>query len=99
MSTKKLFLPILRDGKYGFIDKNNNIVIKPKFKYVSERFRDGYCIVTYIKRIGKSVRWVFGYMDESGYNNIFLHLDSASDFSEGLSRVKIDGKYGFLIKV
>ncbi|WGX74577.1 WG repeat-containing protein [Paraclostridium bifermentans] len=58
MSTKKLFLPILRDGKYGFIDKNNNIVIKPKFKYVSERFRDGYCIVTYIKRIGKSVRWV-----------------------------------------
>ncbi|MFR9071385.1 MAG: WG repeat-containing protein, partial [Paraclostridium sp.] len=98
MVDKKLFLPILRNGKYGFIDENNNIKIKPKFKYVSERFRDGYCVVTYIKRINKSVRWVFGYLDEHGYNNIFLHLDSASDFSEGLSRIKINGKYGFLDK-
>ena len=37
MDNKELFLPILRDGKYGFVDKEGNIVVKPKFKYVSER--------------------------------------------------------------
>ena len=47
---KELFLPILKDGKYGFINKNKDIVIKPKFKYVSERFKDGYCVITYIKK-------------------------------------------------
>ena len=58
MIEKDLFLPVLRDGKYGFIDKDKNIIIKPRFKYVSERFRDGYCVVTYIKKIRKSIRWV-----------------------------------------
>ena len=56
MQQKELFLPILRDGKYGFINKNRDIVIKPKFKYVSDRFKDVYCVVTYIKKIRKSVR-------------------------------------------
>ena len=64
MHDKKLFLPILKNGKYGFVDSENNLVIKPKFKYVSERFREGYCVITYIKRIRKSIRWVFGYIDE-----------------------------------
>ena len=50
---KELFLPILKNGKYGFINKDKEIVIKPKFKYVSERFKDGYCVITYIKRIQK----------------------------------------------
>lgn len=98
MHDKKLFLPILKNGKYGFVDSENNLVIKPKFKYVSERFREGYCVITYIKRIRKSIRWVFGYIDEYGKNNIFIHLDSASDFSEGLSRIKFEGRYGYIDK-
>ena len=96
LQQKELFLPILRDGKYGFINKNRDIVIKPKFKYVSERFKDGYCVVTYIKKIRKSVKWIFGYIDKSGYTQIFLHLDSASEFNDGLARIKIDGKYGYI---
>ena len=95
---KELFLPILIDGKYGFINKNKNIVVKPKFKYVSDRFKEGYCVITYIKKIRKSVRWVFGYIDKSGHNNIFLHLDSASEFNDGLARIKVNGKYGYIDK-
>ena len=37
---KELFLPILIDGKYGFINKNKNIVVKSKFKYVSDIKKD-----------------------------------------------------------
>ena len=96
MLKKDLFLPILRDGKYGFINKDKEIVIKPKFKYVSERFREDYCVVTYIKRIKNSIRWVFGYINKNGETQIFLHLDSASDFSEGLARIKIDKNYGYI---
>ncbi len=71
----ELFLPILRNGKYGFINRNKDIVISPKFKYVSDRFKDGYCVITYIKKIQKSVKWVFGYIDKSGYTQVFLHFD------------------------
>ena len=41
MSKKELILPILRDGKYGFVDNNFNIVIKPKYNYASTRFKEG----------------------------------------------------------
>ena len=50
MQNKELFLPISKNRKYGFVDKNRNIVIKPKFNYVSERFREDYCVFAYIKK-------------------------------------------------
>ena len=50
MSNKELILPVLREGKYGFIDSNYNISVKPKYNYVSSRFKEGYCVVTYIKK-------------------------------------------------
>ena len=34
MSNKELILPILKDGKYGFIDSDFNMAIKPKYNYV-----------------------------------------------------------------
>ena len=69
--SKELFLPVLKDGKYGFIDKDINLIIKHKYKHVSDRFRDGYCVITYIKRIRKSMKWVFGYIDTSGNVSLF----------------------------
>lgn len=96
INSKELFLPVLIDGKYGFINKDKDIVIKPKFKYSSNRFKDGYCVVTYIKKIQKESRWVFGYIDKNGHTNIYLHLDSASEFNEGMAKIKINGKYGYI---
>ena len=92
----ELFLPVLKNGKYGFIDKDKNLIIKPKYKYVSERFRDGYCVVTYIKKIKRSVKWVFGYIDTRGNVNLFLHLESITEFNEGMSKIKINNKYGYM---
>ena len=96
MSNKELILPILKDGKYGFIDSDFNMAIKPKYNYVSSRFKEGYCIITYIKKIRNNTKWIFGYIDKEGNTNFFLQLESASQFYEGLSKVRIDGKYGFL---
>ena len=92
----ELFLPVLKDGKYGFIDRDKNLIIKPKYKYVSDRFRDGYCVITYIKKIRKSVKWVFGYIDIYGNTSIMLHLESATEFNEGMSKIKINNKYGYI---
>ena len=59
MSNKELILPILKDGKYGFIDSDFNMAIKPKYNYVSSRFKEGYCIITYIKKIRNNTKWIF----------------------------------------
>ena len=96
--SQDLILPILRDGKYGFIDRNYNMAIKPKYNYVSSRFKEGYCIITYIKKIRNNTKWVFGYIDNKGNSNFFLQLESANQFCEGLSKIRIDGKYGFFNK-
>ncbi|MEG0856989.1 MAG: WG repeat-containing protein [Terrisporobacter sp.] len=98
MKNKALILPILRDGKYGFVDKSHRIAIKPRFNYVSNRFKEGYCVVTYIKKIRSTTKWVFGYIDKSGKTNFFLQLESANDFSEGMSKIRVNGKYGFINK-
>ena len=95
MGRRELILPILRDGKYGFIDSNYNLAIKPRFNYVSSRFKEGYCIVTYIKKIRNDTKWVFGYMDCYGNTNYFLQLESANEFHEGLSKIRVKGKYHF----
>ena len=94
--SKELFLPVLKDGKYGFIDKDKNLIIKHKYKHVSDRFRDGYCVITYIKRIRKSMKWVFGYIDTSGNVSLFLHLENATEFNECMSKIKINNKYGYM---
>lgn len=60
MSNKELILPILVDGKYGFIDGDYNMAIKPKYNYVSNRFKEDYCVVTYIKKIRQIQN---GYLD------------------------------------
>ena len=95
MSNKELILPILVDGKYGFIDGDYNMAIKPKYNYVSNRFKEGYCVVTYIKKIRHNTKWIFGYINPKGNTNFFLQLESANQFYNGLSKIRIDGKYGF----
>ena len=72
MSNKELILPILVDGKYGFIDGDYNMAIKPKYNYVSNRFKEGYCVVTYIKKIRHNTKWIFGYIKPKTFNILFI---------------------------
>jgi len=96
MHKKNLFLPILKNGKYGFINEKGKTVINPRFKNVSSRFSDGYSKIVYIKKLSSSIRWVFGYIDKTGEIKIFLHWEDVGDFSEELSYIKINGKYGYI---
>lgn len=86
--SKELILPILKDGKYGFIDSNYKIAIKPKYNYVSTRFKEGYCIITYIKKIRNNTKWVFGYIDNRGNVNFFYSLKVQISFMRDYQKLE-----------
>lgn len=82
--TSKLF-PIIQNGKWGYIDKSGNIIIKPQFDHASH-FSEGLAV---IKINNKS-----GYIDITGKVVIAAQFDGADGFSEGLAAVNIGGKGG-----
>lgn len=80
------------DGKYGYIDESGKIVIAPQYKYASV-FSEGMAAVTrpdqkieFIDKTGKSVFT----LDES--------IEKADPFNEGMARVEVNDKYGFINK-
>ncbi|MBU3187647.1 WG repeat-containing protein, partial [Clostridium estertheticum] len=79
-------------GKWGFINKTGEIVIKPQFDFACN-FSEGLAA---IKVEGKS-----GFINKNGkivikpqFDNIY---DDVSSFHEGLAMVNIGGKWGFII--
>jgi outer membrane protein assembly factor BamB len=84
----KLF-PVKEYGKWGYINKNGDIIIKPRFDEAGN-FCEGMAA---IKMNGK-----WGYIDQTGNRVIESRYDGAGAFSEGLAAVKIDSKYGYIDK-
>ena len=82
---------IIKDGKYGAILSGGNILIQPKYDYLSS-FKGG---------IAETLN---GRIDLSEHpvvllNNRFIHLpgyDSARDYKDGFSIVRKDGKCGVI---
>ncbi len=91
------FAAIKYGGKYGFIDKQGQIVIKPRFDDAKD-FSEGLARV----RIGDSSRGKWGFIDRQGEFVIAPQFDHAENFSEGLAIVRTgdfrSGKYGFIDK-
>jgi hypothetical protein len=79
------------DGLWGFIDKTGAAVIPTRFVGMPERFSDGYSLVMMPDES-------FAFIDESGRTAITLKAQEVYPFSQGLARVKVDGKYGFIDK-
>jgi len=87
------------DGKWGFIDKNGNEVIKCKYDEVSN-FSEGMAAASFDK-------W-WGYIDKQGNEVIPFMYSIANDFHEGLASVGLgnpfeqklpkDHEYGYLNK-
>ncbi|MBN1126901.1 MAG: WG repeat-containing protein [Sedimentisphaerales bacterium] len=77
------------DGKQGFIDKEGNIVIKPRFDTVTY-FSEGLAAVQ------KNQKW--GYIDNMDAVVIELKYEDAGEFSEDLAYVQLKDKYGFINK-
>src|SRR2546422_9043624 len=71
---------VIVDDRYGFIDQEGRVVIKPQFDYASG-FYEGASSV----RIGE--KW--GYIDRHGTLMIEAKFDRALSFSEGLAAVLI----------
>jgi len=89
----KLF-PVELNGKWGYIDENGNVAIKPQFDK-AEDFSEGLALI--------KINNKFGYVDKTGKIVIALQVEEAYSFSEGLARVATGGlpknlKYGYINK-
>ncbi|MCH5302957.1 MAG: WG repeat-containing protein [Prevotella sp.] len=80
---------IKQNGKYGYIDKNGNIVIRPQFDEAYD-FSDG---LARIVSNGKH-----GYINKNGTIVINPQYDKIDDFSEGLALIKQKEKCGYIDK-
>ncbi|MCK4668119.1 WG repeat-containing protein [Candidatus Dependentiae bacterium] len=83
-------LPIQgNNGKYGFINKQDKIVIPCKFDGAGH-FSEGLAMV--------ELKGKYGYINKQGKIVISCKFDEAGPFSEGLARVKLNGKDNYIDK-
>jgi len=80
--------------KYGFVDRNDNIVIRIMYDDARD-FNDGLAAV---KSYNDNFNSRWGFVDKTGNMVISQKYDYVSDFSEGLSVVKCNYKWGFIDK-
>jgi hypothetical protein len=88
------------DGKWGFIDKTGEIIIKPQFDD-ARQFSEGLACVNFgatRNKEGILVGGKWGYIDKSGSIIIELQYEDVYSFSEGLAAVMINGKWGYIDK-
>ena len=86
----KLYV-IKKDGKYGYIDENSNLVIKPAFLQAKE-FAEGVAPV-------KLQEGVWAIIDTKGkIVGAWKNVDEINAFSEGLAVVRKGAKYGYIGK-
>ena len=88
-----MLYPILKNYKYGFINSEGEVIVKPIYSYIG-CFSEDRCVV------GKSEesRRLRGYIDSTGEIIIPLrHISYFSDFSEGLAQYAyFKEKVGFI---
>jgi hypothetical protein len=80
-----VLIPIARDGKMGYIDKDRRMIIPPRYDS-ADPFREGFAIVTQGKK--------YGFIDRRGNNITGFKYDYAEPFSEGLAQVGYDTDTG-----
>ncbi len=84
------YIAVMEGGKWGYMTKDANYVINPKFSSASI-FSEGVAAV--------SVNGAFGYIGEDGEYTIAPQYDMALEFSaDGLAPIKADGKWGYVNK-
>jgi hypothetical protein len=81
------FFPIQEKGRWGYIDQQGTLVIKPKFEKAGN-FSEG------LARVKIDGSW--GYVDETLNIRVEPRFHEAHDFSEGLAAVQINGQWGYI---
>jgi len=77
--------------KEGYIDWNNNIIIPFIYEFIGSFSKEGLARA-------KNFNHQFGFIDVKGNVVIPFIYDDASDFFQGLARVRINGKSRFINK-
>lgn len=86
-ATSKDIVPANINGKFGFIDISDQIIIEPKYENANV-FTEGLAAV--------SLNGKWGYIDITGTHIIPFNYDSAYEFSAGLALVKNNDLYGYI---
>jgi WG containing repeat len=76
-----------QDCMVGFVDRNGNAVIRPRFQ-AAKNFSEGFAAVE------TNNKW--GFINSSGELAIPFQFDFASSFSNGLALVLIKDRYGYI---
>ena len=83
------------DGKFGFINKTGKEIVSIIHDDAG-LFSEG---LAWVKRKNEFERFGYEFINKKGKAVInFTGYDGVEDFSEGLARVELDGKYGFIDK-
>ncbi len=80
-------LPVILNGRFGYIDKNGLVKIPIKYDYAYD-FCEGFAMV--------QLNGKFGFVNKSGNEIIQLKYDDAGQFNYGLAKVKKNNKWGFI---
>ncbi len=75
--------------KFGYKDKNGNVVIKPQYDY-ARKFSEERAIV--------EINGKYGCIDKYGNLIIKAKYDNIRDFTEGLAAAKSNNKWGYISK-
>lgn len=82
----KVYYPSLRpvkvNGKYGYADENNSVVIKPKYDRAKPFSNE---------RAKVCIKSKYGFIDRSGYEVINIIYDKADDFTGKSTEVVLNG--------
>lgn len=89
-SSNNLAKARFEEGKSFFINRQGDIVLKPRFKSFYE-FSEDLCLF-------KMSNNRYGFMNAQGKAVIPAHYEEAVDFSHGLAKVLINGSWGFINK-
>lgn len=81
------------EWKYGYMDRQGNIIINYKFDRAYDFF-EGLALVF----VTKNKTDYYGFIDEKGNEVIPLKYEFAENFSEGLCLVRLNRKFGYLNK-
>ncbi len=83
------FFQVMKDGKTGFRDLDDNVVIEPKYES-AEMFSEGLSAVTLTKD------GLTGYINTKGEMVIPPTFEYAGSFGNGLASFRVNDLYGFI---
>lgn len=91
---------VLKDGKWGFINTNGNMVFTTMYDLHTSVFHNGLVLANTEEKIyGSNMKnRLYGFLGSDGRIVIPMKFDKAGEFHDGLAKVLENGKWGFINK-